>query len=239
MAGWRTSSLGEGITTIVGPAPLQKCVRDFRCINFGGFCRGFSWRISLGTSSHENEEKNSGEKIRKKIWWPKIKIRKKSVLPKTDPDNCLIEGPRFGGANPMFRVKSFRVESFQRFYRSDPISQRFAERGFSGQGPQVSRESAITGTLCLLATALSPSSLFVCWVIFSVPPLDLPTTQSETWLVAAKVREPHLNPVVCMNRPPLTRVLNENLKPGKLSRTEGWDAVHGPSRQQAMFRTGS
>ena len=22
----------------IGPAPLQKCVRDFRCIYFGGFC---------------------------------------------------------------------------------------------------------------------------------------------------------------------------------------------------------
>ena len=24
------------------PAPLQKCVGDFCCVNFGGFCRGFS-----------------------------------------------------------------------------------------------------------------------------------------------------------------------------------------------------
>ena len=30
-------SLGD-----VGPAPLQKGVGDFYCINFGGFCLGFS-----------------------------------------------------------------------------------------------------------------------------------------------------------------------------------------------------
>ena len=73
----------RGVT--VGPAPLQKCVGDFCCIIFGGFCRGFSWRIFLGSFSHENEEKQSGEKIR---GGPKSKIREKSVLPKTDPTNC-------------------------------------------------------------------------------------------------------------------------------------------------------
>ena len=36
--------------------PLQKCVVDLCCINIGGFCRGFSWRIFLGTFSHKNEE---------------------------------------------------------------------------------------------------------------------------------------------------------------------------------------
>ena len=40
---------------------------DFCSINFGGFCRGFSRRIFLGTFSHKNEEKKSGEKIREKI----------------------------------------------------------------------------------------------------------------------------------------------------------------------------
>ena len=72
---------------ILGPAPLQKCVGDFCCINFGGFCRGFSWRIFLGTFSHKNEEKKIGEKIREKIRRPKTKIREKSILPKTDPEN--------------------------------------------------------------------------------------------------------------------------------------------------------
>ena len=42
-------------------APLQKCVGDFCCINFGGFCRGFSWRIFLGTFSPQKW----GEKIRR------------------------------------------------------------------------------------------------------------------------------------------------------------------------------
>ena len=59
---------GDGNSqTNIGPAPLQKCVGDFCCINFGGFSRGFSWRIFLGTFSHKNEEKKSGEKIREKI----------------------------------------------------------------------------------------------------------------------------------------------------------------------------
>ena len=53
----------------LGPAPLQKCVGDFCCVKFGGCCRGFSWRIFLGTFSHKNEEKNSGEKIREKIFF--------------------------------------------------------------------------------------------------------------------------------------------------------------------------
>ena len=44
----------KGVFRRVGPAPLQKCVGDFCCINFGGFCRGFSWRIFLGTFSHKS-----------------------------------------------------------------------------------------------------------------------------------------------------------------------------------------
>ena len=41
----------------------------------------------LGTFSHKNEEKKSGEKIRGKIRQPKNKNPRKSVLPKTDPKN--------------------------------------------------------------------------------------------------------------------------------------------------------
>ena len=41
-------------------------------------------------------------------------------------------------------------------------------------------------------------------MVISVP---LPTIQSETWLVHAKVREPHLNPPFRMNFLPLTFVL--------------------------------
>ena len=51
--------------------PLQKCVGDFCRINFGGFCRGFSWRIFLGTFSHKNEEKNPARKSAKKSGGPK------------------------------------------------------------------------------------------------------------------------------------------------------------------------
>ena len=48
-------------------AICRNVLEDFCSINFGGFCRGFSWRIFLGTFSHKNEEKKSGEKIREKI----------------------------------------------------------------------------------------------------------------------------------------------------------------------------
>ena len=87
----------------ISPAPLQKCVGDFRCINFGGFCRGFSWRIFLGTFSHKNEEKNPARKSAKKSGGPKIKIREKSVPPKTDqlkPINFSLPGLRFHALQP-------------------------------------------------------------------------------------------------------------------------------------------
>ena len=48
-------------------AICRNVLEDFCCINFGGFCIGFSWRIFLGTFSHKNEEKKSGEKIHEKI----------------------------------------------------------------------------------------------------------------------------------------------------------------------------
>ena len=70
----------------LGPAPLQKCVGDFCCANFGGFCRGFSSRIFLEDISPQKW----GEKIRqwnrrKNPAAQKWKSATKSVLPKTDP----------------------------------------------------------------------------------------------------------------------------------------------------------
>ena len=62
----------------LGPAPLHRCVGDFCCINIGGFCRGFSWRIFLGTFSNKNEEKKSGDEIRVKIRRPNNKNLRKS-----------------------------------------------------------------------------------------------------------------------------------------------------------------
>ena len=56
----------------------RNVLEDFCCINFGGFSRGFSWRIFLGTFSHKNEEKKSGEKIREiNSGGSKLKICKK------------------------------------------------------------------------------------------------------------------------------------------------------------------
>ena len=67
------------------PGPSVEMCRGFCCINFGGFCRGFSWRIFLGTFSHKYEERKSATKSTKKTGGPKNKIREKSVLPRTGP----------------------------------------------------------------------------------------------------------------------------------------------------------
>ena len=68
----------------------------------------------------------------------------------------------------------------------------------------------------------------------SVP---LPTIQSETWPVHAKVLEPHLNPPVRENfswRDPLeqAREAESSYEPG------GSDAVRELSREPAMFQIG-
>ena len=69
---------------------------------------------------------------------------------------------------------------------------------------------------------------------FSVP---LPTIQSETWLVRAKVREPHLNPPVRMNFLPLALLLK-----GKARKVHtnpgGSHVVRELSREPAMFQIG-
>ena len=77
--------IATGSQRYFGLAPLQKCVGDFCCIIFGGFCRGFSWKIFLGTFSHKNEEKKSGEKIREKIRRPKNKNPRKIRSAKIRP----------------------------------------------------------------------------------------------------------------------------------------------------------
>ena len=69
-----------------GPAPLQKCVGAFCCKNVGGFCRGFSWRIFLGTFPTKIRRKNPATKSAKKSGSPEMKICEKAVLPKTDPN---------------------------------------------------------------------------------------------------------------------------------------------------------
>ena len=58
--------------------PLRKCVGDFCCVNFGGFCRGCCWRIFLALFPTKMRRKNP----REKSGGPKRKIREKSVLPK-------------------------------------------------------------------------------------------------------------------------------------------------------------
>ena len=72
--------------TNVGPASLQKCVGDFCCVNFGGFCRGgFSWRIFPGTFCPQKWEKNRWQNPRENPAGQKIKstkIRSAKIWPK-------------------------------------------------------------------------------------------------------------------------------------------------------------
>ena len=59
----------------------------FSLHKFGRICRGFSWRIFMGTFSHKNEENIRRQNPRKKMSGPKIKKKnaKDPSLPKTDP----------------------------------------------------------------------------------------------------------------------------------------------------------
>ena len=61
----------------------------------------------------------------------------------------------------------------------------------------------------------------------------LPALQSETWLVHAKVREPHLNPLVRMNFPGFSL---ENK--GSSYEAGGSDVVRELLREPAMFQVG-
>ena len=58
----------------IGPAPLQKCVGNFCGANFGGFCRGFSWMILLGTFSPTKMRRTNQVTKSAKSGGPKIKI---------------------------------------------------------------------------------------------------------------------------------------------------------------------
>ena len=78
---------GTPTRTYLGPAPLQKCVGDFCCINFGGFCRGFSWRIISGHFFPQKmRRKHQATESAKTSGGSKLKIREKSVLPSTGPN---------------------------------------------------------------------------------------------------------------------------------------------------------
>ena len=71
------------------PGPSAENCRGNCCIKFGGCCRGFSWRIYLGTFPTEMRRKNPATKSATKSGSSKIKIRETSVLPKTDPKNLV------------------------------------------------------------------------------------------------------------------------------------------------------
>ena len=69
----------------LGPAPLQKCVGDFCCSNFGEFWRGFSRRIFLGAFSHKKNPATKSEKIRR----PKNENPRKIRFAKNRPKKSL------------------------------------------------------------------------------------------------------------------------------------------------------
>ena len=75
--------------TTIGPAPLQKCVGDFCCINFGRFCRDFPGGFFWALFPTKMRRKNPATKSAKKSGGPKIEIREKSVLPESGPNNKL------------------------------------------------------------------------------------------------------------------------------------------------------
>ena len=70
------------------PGPSAEMCQGFLLCNFWSICRGFSWRIFLGTFPHKNEDKNPATKSAKKSGGSKIKIREKSVLPKPTLTVC-------------------------------------------------------------------------------------------------------------------------------------------------------
>ena len=72
----------------VAPANLQKCVGGFLLYKFWRIFPGIFLEDFSGTFSHKMRRKNPARKSAKKSGGPKIKIREKSVLPKTDPKIC-------------------------------------------------------------------------------------------------------------------------------------------------------
>ena len=81
-------------------AICRNVLEDFCCIDFGGFCRGFSWRIFFwALFPTKMRRKYPARKSAKKSGGSKIKIREKSVLPKAGPNRLfpwacvLVHGP--------------------------------------------------------------------------------------------------------------------------------------------------
>ena len=66
---------------LFGPTPRVEICRGFLLCKF---CRGFSWRIYLGTFLPQNSKRNN-DKICEKSSGSKINMRAKSVLPRTNP----------------------------------------------------------------------------------------------------------------------------------------------------------
>ena len=69
--------------------PSAEMCRGFLLYKNWRFCRGFSWRIFLGTFSHKNEEKNPARKSAKKSGGQK---KKKSVKNPFCQNPTLIDG---------------------------------------------------------------------------------------------------------------------------------------------------
>ena len=84
---FRRASRYKGVSGHLLPRPIcRNVLEDFCCLKFGGFSRGFSWRIFLGTFPTKMRRKNPARKSAKKSGGSKMKIREKSVLPKAGPN---------------------------------------------------------------------------------------------------------------------------------------------------------
>ena len=72
--GGRQSKPFSATSSFLAQPLCRVCVQDFvaKESKFGGFGRGFSWRIFLGTGPHKNEEKNPPTQSAKKFGGSKI-----------------------------------------------------------------------------------------------------------------------------------------------------------------------
>ena len=73
-----THILGKFCPSICWPGPSAEICRGFLCINFGGFWRGFSWRIFWALFPPKMMSYNPATKSAKKSGGSKAKSAKKS-----------------------------------------------------------------------------------------------------------------------------------------------------------------
>ena len=110
------------------PDTLQKYVRDFCCANFGGFCRGLSWRIFLCTFSHKKEEKKTGDKSVKQIHRAE-NINPRKIRSEHLASNSLAKRKSRGCAE---RARKRSCQKFNCFFQEPKAEQGNRRMHFSG-----------------------------------------------------------------------------------------------------------